>query len=442
MKFVATSILSLLIAVSAFGETLTDSVKVSFAAGSWLFDTALGNNREAMGVFVGQVREAAQEDNIEKIVVSGYTSPEGPSDSNLKLATQRCDEIASYIALHAGINSQYIQKKPEGVDWSELRRLAAENPEMPSQRKVIEILDNTPLWIYNATGQIVDGRKKQLMEVAGGNAWNWMLTYIFPELRNAVAVVLYLKHSESPKQESTLTTDLAEQTELSETPDVSDPSEQNDLSDLSESENLTEQTDSIAPIAPIAPKNFYMAVKTNMLFDAMLVPNLSAEFYLGKNISIYGEWMYAWWKNNRRHRYWQTYGGDIGLRWWFGKKAHSKPLTGHHLGIFVGAYIFDFEWGNTGYLGGKPGGTLWDRCLIDSGIEYGYSLPIGKRINIDFSIGFGYLSGHYIKYYPFDNDYYREKEYKMRYFGPTKAEITLVWLIGRGNTNKKKGGYQ
>lgn len=91
-------------------------------------------------------------------------------------------------------------------------------------------------------------------------------------------------------------------------------------------------------------------------------------------------------------------------------------------------------------MGGKPGATLWDRCLINSGIEYGYSLPIGTHLNIDLSIGVGYLGGNYIKYYPFDNDYYSKKEYKMRYFGPTKAEVSLIWLIGRSNVNTKKGG--
>lgn len=152
--------------------------------------------------------------------------------------------------------------------------------------------------------------------------------------------------------------------------------------------------------------------------------------------------MYAWWDNNNLHRYWRIYGGDLGLRWWFGKKAHKKPLTGHHLGVYGGLLTFDFETGDTGYLGGKPGGTLWDRGIIYSGIEYGYSLPVAKRLNIDFSIGIGYMRGHYIKYYPFDNDYYFDKEYNMHYFGPTKAEISLVWLIGRGNTNRRKGGEE
>lgn len=193
-------------------------------------------------------------------------------------------------------------------------------------------------------------------------------------------------------------------------------------------------------VSPDSSQKNFFALKSNMLYDAALIPNLGMEFYVGKNISIYGEWMYAWWDRESRHRYWRIYGGDLGLRWWFGKKAHAKPLTGHHLGIYGGIFTFDFEFGDTGYLGGKPHGTLRDRCLVNAGVEYGYALPVAKRLNIDFSIGLGYLGGHYIKYFPFDNEYFRDKEYKIRFFGPTKAEISLVWLIGHGNTNHRKGG--
>ncbi|MDE5844741.1 MAG: DUF3575 domain-containing protein [Muribaculaceae bacterium] len=186
-------------------------------------------------------------------------------------------------------------------------------------------------------------------------------------------------------------------------------------------------------------KNFYMDLRSNMLYDVAALPNIGAEFYVGRQISVLANWMYGWWNSESRHRYWRAYGGDLGARWWFGQKNGGRLLTGHHVGIYFGALIFDFEWGGTGYMGGKPGGTLWDRCLVNTGIEYGYSLPVGKHLNIDFSIGLGYLGGKYIKYFPLNNEYYREKEYNLRFFGPTKAEVSLVWFLEFGN-NSKKGG--
>lgn len=78
-------------------------------------------------------------------------------------------------------------------------------------------------------------------------------------------------------------------------------------------------------------RSYYMSLKTNALYDLLSIPNLGAEFYLGSNFSIAGNWHYAWWKNDKKHNYWRTYGGDLSARYWMGKKAHEKPLTGHHM---------------------------------------------------------------------------------------------------------------
>ena len=75
-----------------------------------------------------------------------------------------------------------------------------------------------------------------------------------------------------------------------------------------------------------------------------------------------------------------------------------------------------------------------------TGIEYGYSLPIAKKLTLDFVIGLGYWGGNYYEYVPIDNHYVWQATKKRNWFGPTKAEISLVWLLGRGNYNSKKGG--
>lgn len=192
-------------------------------------------------------------------------------------------------------------------------------------------------------------------------------------------------------------------------------------------------------------KPFYMDLSTNLLYDALLLPNISAEFYLGKNWSVVADWMYGWWDRDRTHFYWRAYGGDLGVRYWFGKKAKEKPLTGHHIGLYGGVVTYDFEFGGKGYMGGRPSHNLWDRCNYLAGIEYGYSLPIARRLNLDFTIGLGYMGGKVIEYKPQDNHYVWEKTKRLHWFGPTKAEISLVWLIGCGNYNSsktKKGGLK
>ena len=101
---------------------------------------------------------------------------------------------------------------------------------------------------------------------------------------------------------------------------------------------------------------------------------------------------------------------------------------------------YDFETGGRGYMGGEPGGTLFDRANFAGGVEYGYSLPVGRRLNLDFTIGVGYMGGKYYEYKPIDDCYVWQATKQRHYFGPTKLEVSLVWLLGRDNTNKGKGG--
>ena len=149
-------------------------------------------------------------------------------------------------------------------------------------------------------------------------------------------------------------------------------------------------------------------------------------------MSINANWSYAWWSKNRRHNYWRYYGGDIAVRRWFGRKAAEKPLTGHHIGLYAQIMTYDFELGGKGYMGNKYN--------YGGGVEYGFSLPMARRFNIDFTVGVGYLGGKYYEYTPIDGHYVWQATKQRRWFGPTKAEVSLVWLIGHGNQNKPKGG--
>ena len=77
-----------------------------------------------------------------------------------------------------------------------------------------------------------------------------------------------------------------------------------------------------------------------------------------------------------------------------------------------------------------------DELRCGSGIR----LLAARRLNLDFVIGLGYWSGEYHTYDPVDDHYVWKETRQRHWFGPTKAEISLVWLIGRGNYNEKKGG--
>ncbi len=176
---------------------------------------------------------------------------------------------------------------------------------------------------------------------------------------------------------------------------------------------------------------FRMAVKTNQLYDVFLVPNVGVEFYLGKDWSVSANGMLMWWSNTAKHHFWRIYGGELEVRRWFGSAAQAQPLTGHHTGIYGQLLSYDFGSKDKGYLA-EP----WNYAF---GISYGYSFPITRRINIDLGIGIGYMGGEYKKYKPIDGCYVWQSTRRRHWVGPTKAEVTLVWLLGRGNTNQGKG---
>lgn len=187
--------------------------------------------------------------------------------------------------------------------------------------------------------------------------------------------------------------------------------------------------------------NYYVDVRTNLLYDALLLPNIGAEVYLGRHFSAGANWMYGWWSRDLKHIYWRAYGGELFGRWWFGNKTNKKPLSGFHVGVYGQYYLYDFELGGNGEMTGRPGCSLWKQGLFGGGVEFGYSMPIKKRLNIDFSLGIGYSGGTYHRFRPIDNHYVWQGTYRRRYIGPNKLEIALVWLIGKCNRNNVEKHY-
>ena len=169
---------------------------------------------------------------------------------------------------------------------------------------------------------------------------------------------------------------------------------------------------------------------TNLLYDALLTPNIGVGVYLGKK-------MYAWWSNRGQRRYWRIYGGDLELRMQLGHGRSGNPLSGHHVGLYFSIVTYDFQFGRS------HTGVMGDKFNYAAGISYGYSLPLNRRLSLDFSAGIGYAWGKYMKQRLIDDHDVWLSTHRRRWFGPTRAEVCLTWLLGRGNMNTpktRKGG--
>lgn len=176
-----------------------------------------------------------------------------------------------------------------------------------------------------------------------------------------------------------------------------------------------------------------IAVKSNVIYDLIAVPNIGIELGLCNQWSLGANVMYGWWTDHREF-YWRTYATDISIRKYFGGWQCAHPLQGHHIGIYGGVATYDYELGGRGYISDYQ--DEWSRYF---GLDYGWSMPISRHLNLDMSLGLGYFGGQYKDYLPVMNDCPEELHYVWQstrhidYWGPTKLEIALVWIIGRNN---------
>lgn len=186
----------------------------------------------------------------------------------------------------------------------------------------------------------------------------------------------------------------------------------------------------------VEAKKPVVALRTNILYDAVVIPNIGLEVGLPKQFTIGADWFGTWISSDKHHFYWQGYGGYLTLRYYFGKDADVHPFTGHHVGVYGSLLTYDVEFGGKGYQAASPG--------FGGGIEYGYSLPIGHHLCFDFNIGLGYQGGEYKTYRPTNDGtghYEWLATYRRHWWGPTKAEVSLKWLIAPvDKSTRRKGG--
>ncbi len=372
--------------VRAQEQTVTESFeqKILFREAYRYVEPLFRDNKTALNKIKSAIDSALCSGTLVSVDIQAWASPEGREKYNELLAKNRTNELVKWIVTNCNIDEGKIKKTSGGVGWGILCDMLAVS-DLPYRDEVIDIINNTPLFVTDNKGRITTGRRKMLMDHNYGRTWNDMLKRLFPDIRCGLAVVVNIKREE-PVAPDTVEAIRPVVAEVVETPDTIAPAD-----------TLVTGVEKSKP--------FYMAVKTNALYDILLTPNIGIEFYVGNGFTVGANWMYAWWSNDSRHRYWRIYGGDINVRKYFGSKASEKPLQGHHVGVYAQAYTYDFEFGGKGVMGGVSGGTILDKMNYGFGVEYGYSLPVGKRLNIDFNIGFGYFGGEYQEYRPVDGHY-------------------------------------
>ena len=418
-KIVMVVLMPTTLLANAYAASIQDSLRTTiyFRPGYSLLELSYRDNAANMKALTQGIQTIKGNPcvQLQHIRILSAASPEGNSALNKRVAKRRGERLRDYLKETLVLPDSIFTVSSAGEDWQGLASLIAKE-KTPWRNKALQIIRHTPEWVTR-NGKVVDGRKRQLQNLDGGKAWKYMLDSHFYTLRTGAVVVCEVKTLAAESTPSAAEASLEQ----------AHPGAHAEAS--SEQARLEPASQQSAPQSP--PVASYFALKSNLLYDALLVPNLSLEASIGSGWTLGAGGMLAWWSKDAKHRYWRIYGGDLEIRKYFGTLSKSKPLQGHHLGIYGDFLTYDFEFGAKGYQ---------SKATYAAGIKYGYSHPIANRLNLDFALGIGYLHSNYKTYVPRDGCYVYQETKKRKWLGPTQAEISLVWLLGKGNTNKKKGG--
>ena len=171
-----------------------------------------------------------------------------------------------------------------------------------------------------------------------------------------------------------------------------------------------------------------VAVKSNVLADAFLNPNLGIEVGLAPKwtLDITGQFN-AWTLSHERH--WKHWAVQPEVRYWF-----CDRFSGH----FVGAHIHGGQYniggfdGKINFLGTdarKLKDTRYQGWFVGAGIAYGYAWILNKRWNLEAELGLGWIYTRYDSY-PCTQCGTKIADGKSHnYVGPTKAAVNLIYTF-------------
>lgn len=397
---------------------------------------------------------------IDSVCIQAFSSPEGDADYNRRLALRRAQAVKGYLVWkYPGLNQYRIRTSAQAESWDALRDVALNDTLLPCRDEILQILKLN-------TGE---KRKEALLKKLNtGIPYRHISQWILPELRNASICTVYMRPLRHAQQGSRLVADAqgnngkeyqkADGTEITDDTEVvngvrvakgndtnangtevingvrvakgndtnANGTELTDNTEITGSTKVTGNAQTTGSANAIAPgksrRHPLFAVKTNLLFDAALMPNIELEVPIGKRWSLNGEYMFPWWLINDDRYCLQILMGGLEVRYRPGKRSGRDVLTGHFIGLYAGGGKYDLQWDKNGYQG---------EFFIAAGVSYGYAHSIARNLRLEYNIGIGMLRTDYRHYHSRDNHrtllWQENGEYT--WLGPTKLKISLVWLI-------------
>ena len=354
---------------------------------------------------------------IVRINIKGFASPEGSYSNNDRLARERTSSLTHYIIEHTNVSPMLFHTDYEAEDWAGMRTFVDTTTMITNREALLQIIDSEgdpDVKLAN----ILKGYPKD---------YQVLKDFAFPVLRHTDYQINYVQ-----KNVTSIAGDVHTDTIYRLNTDT-----------LIQVVSANTEGDHYEVFRPL------LAVKTNLLFDVLLAPNVEVEMPLPfsetTRWSAMAEVWCPWWRfdhnpageSNKYYRSdqrptrtsYQLLNVGLELRRWLpGRCPDATPLlTGPFVGLYVAGGKYD--------LGRHGKGDQGE--FFSVGLSAGYSWPLCRQWNLELSAAVGYVGGPKVHY---ENEFddarliYRSDNH-LNYFGPTKLKLSLVYFIG-----KKEGG--
>lgn len=170
-----------------------------------------------------------------------------------------------------------------------------------------------------------------------------------------------------------------------------------------------------------------IALKTNVVDDALLSPSLGIEFTTAPKWSFDISGSYNNWTVNEHN--WKHWAVKPEMRYWF-----CESMSGHFLGLHLlgGQYNVGNLDMDLMFLGtdlSKLKDRRYEGWFVGAGIGYGYTWILNKHWSISAELGFGWTYTRYDSYPCAKCGRKLDNNKVHNYVGPTKVALNLIYVL-------------
>ena len=362
-----------------------DTLSIYFRVGSADYDPAYLDNGKRLEEYLSKIQSVLSHNEASSVKISCISSfsPEGKVDFNKRLAKKRSETGASLLAAIAASTTVSEIMTP----WDDLLKIleSDKGAGVPFRDETIEIVRS-----------IIEGNASygDLKSFRGSKPWKYIVRNLFPYQRRCIISV---------------SIDTPPVPYVSSAFRPAAP-----VASVSAPQVIIDRK--VSPLITL-PNNYFVGIKTNLLYDIASVTNVSVELGFAKHYSVELLGTFSPWDYGRETLQFRTALLQPEFRYWF-----SEGWTRHFVGLHA----------HLGWYNIAPGGKVryqdhnGNSPLIGVGLSYGYVVPFTSHWGAEFSVGAGYAYLLYDKFYNIHNGAQFGTGEK-HYFGLTKLGASVYY---------------